>query len=105
MELQDTLKQTVQFMAGTTKKKTKKRPAINPDDAPAFAGMEDVAASLVVAPEHKILDVFKELMTLGQKSLAKALELGEMLTDQKAKLEWGQWKSWFKAHLAHHFSL
>lgn len=48
---------------------------------------------------ERIIDLHTQLLSYGRKSLAVAIEVGQLLSEQKRTLQHGQWTAWIGEHL------
>ena len=53
--------------------------------------------SIVVA--NRINDLHDEIMDMGRKTLAMIIEMGRLLSQQKATVGHGKWENWMKDNL------
>ena len=63
-------------------------------------GSPNMKNSIVVA--NRINDLHDEIMNMGRKTLAMIIEMGRLLSQQKATVGHGKWEKWMKDNL--HFS-
>src|SRR5262245_35586511 len=75
-------------------------------EAPALPGMESLATpgilnckGAVESRAQKINKLHDGIIDALRKSVDKAIEIGELLTEQKAALAHGEWLPWLKANI------
>jgi hypothetical protein len=61
--------------------------------------MKKKQTNLLVKPEDEINRLHKEVMTRAKMTLVDAMRIGELLTNQRVKLDHGEWLPWIEKHL------